>query len=344
MSLSDLIRMGSRFLKPGLLLCGLLAGVSLNARAQVSSTVTSNLEQTAGTASSRRSTPVGNSMAHPDDFDKLLLESGDTLQMSVFGAPEMEQTLQVDSSGNCLVPLVGVLHLGGETTRQGEDAIRSALIEKKMFNDPQVFLEITAFTPHNVTVSGEVQSPGQIQVLAPRPLIDVLALTGGETPAAGGRVLIRHKNDDGAETVRSIPFSSKVTASDPAATTMVYPGDAVNVPRAGVVYVLGAVEKPGGYLMVNAGSLTVPQAISLANGTTIVAYMHSAIVVSRGPNGINRIEVPVGDEQQGKAEATVLHDGDILYIRTSKLKAAFINTSSIISSAASAGIVSAVNH
>jgi polysaccharide export outer membrane protein len=219
--------------------------------------------------------------------------------------------------------------------------IRQYLITKKMFNDPQVFLEIIGFTSHGVTVSGEVQSPGRISLLAPKPLIDVLALAGGETPAAGGEITIHHKNADGIDAIQKISYSSKVSDSGTAASTLVFPGDTVNVGRAGVIYVLGAVTRPGGYLMVNGGSLSVPEALSLANGTTLVASTRTALVVSHSDGTVTRIEIPLDDEQRGKAAPTQLRDGDILYIITSKLKATLINTSNIISSAASAGIYAA---
>jgi polysaccharide export outer membrane protein len=280
-------------------------------------------------------------MAHPDDFEKIRLGSGDTLEMSVFGAPEMTHTLQVDNLGNCTVPLVGSLHVAGDTTRQAEDLIRQALIEKKMFNDPEVFVEILAFTAHNITVSGEVQSPGKIALLAPKTVLDVLALAGGETTAAGGEIMIHHRNADGGEDVQKVNYSSKSSDSGPAASTLVYPGDTVNVRRAGVVYVLGAVTRPGGYLMVNGGSLTVPEAVSLANGTTLVASTRIALMVTRNDGTISRTEVPLDAEQRGKVAPTQLHDGDILYVITSRLKATLVNTSSILSSAASAGIYAA---
>jgi polysaccharide export outer membrane protein len=320
-----------------------LCAASLAASAQVSLTVSSNLEQTAGTTSRGRSAALA-SGAHPDDFDKLHLDYGDTLQLSVFGAPEMTSTLQVDSLGDCLVPLVGTIHVQGDTPRQGEDKIRQSLIEKKMFNDPQVFLDIVSYTPHNITVSGEVQSPGKLEILVPKPLLDVLALAGGETPAAGGVISIHHRNADDTISVREITYSMKVNDSGSAASTLVYPGDTVNVRRAGVIYILGAVERPGGYLMVNGGNLTVPEAISLASGTTLVASTKTALVVSRRDGTIRRSEVPLDAEQRGKEPPTPLQDGDILYVITSKLKATLINTSSVLSSAASAGIYAAANH
>ena len=315
--------------------------LSATMTAQVSLNVNSNLEQTAGTTSTHHSTVVGSNLAHPYDFEKLRLEFGDTLQMSVFGAPEMDRTLQVDDLGDIVVPLAGTIRVAGDTLRQVETKVGQALIEKNMFNAPQVSLELIGFTPHGITVSGEVQSPGALELLVPRNLLDVLALAGGETPAAGGEIVI-HQHVAGAEdSVRRIQYSSKANDAGIATATLVYPGDTVEVTRAGVVYVIGAVSRPGGYLMVNSGSLSVPEAIAVANGETVIASTRTAIVVRRDKGAVSRFEVQLNDEQKGLRPPTQLRDGDILYVLTSKLKATLVNTSSIIASAASAGIIAA---
>jgi len=43
--------------------------------------------------------------------------------------------------------------------------------------------------------------------------------------------------------------------------TVIQPGDTVTVKRAGIVYVLGAVTRPGGYIMQEGGELDVTQAV-----------------------------------------------------------------------------------
>ena len=314
----------------------------LPAWGQVSSTVDANLEQTAGVASSHRAPLTIDTMARPTGFDTLLLDGGQTLEMTVFGAPEMSRTLQIDREGKCVIPLVGSVALAGQTTREGEATIRQLLIDRKMFNDPQVTLQITAYASRNVFVAGEVESPGKLELLAPESLLNVLAMAGGETPAAGGEISIHHRTVEGIDKVRHVPYSSKMHDSDIAANTVVYPGETVNVSRAGVIYVLGAVTRPGGYLMVNGGKLSVPEAISLANGTTLLASTRTAVIVRRQNDMVDRMEVALDDEQKGRKASTALVDGDILYVGTSKLKSTFVNTSGLITSLSGAAIYAGV--
>jgi polysaccharide export outer membrane protein len=187
---------------------------------------------------------------------------------------------------------------------------------------------------------GEVQSPGRIQLLAPTPLGDVLALAGGETIAAGNEIAIQHKTENGELSTRTVRF---VQGEDPAPleTAMVEPGDTVNVKRAGVIYVLGAVNRPGGYLMVDRGSLSVIQAVSLAGGTILQASTKWATVVRRQGSGFVEFKVPLGKMETGHAAPIQLQLNDALYIPTSGWKTALINGSNILGAATSAAIYKA---
>jgi polysaccharide export outer membrane protein len=110
-----------------------------------------------------------------------------------------------------------------------------------------------------------------------------------------------------------------------------------------VIYVLGAVIRPGGYLMVNGGTLDLPQAIGLALGVSPVASSKSVIVVRKQDGQIVEHRLRLDEMQVGKAETFSLKDGDMVYVPTSKVKSALINSSAVLSAAASAAIVSTVH-
>ena len=61
-------------------------------------------------------------------------------------------------------------------------------------------------------------------------------------------------------------------ADNAADNVSVYAGDTIIVRKADVVYVVGDVGKPSGFLM-DSGSITVLQAIALAGGTTRTAKL-----------------------------------------------------------------------
>jgi protein involved in polysaccharide export with SLBB domain len=93
----------------------------------------------------------------------------------------------------------------------------------------------------------------------------------------------------------------------------VRPGDTIMVSHAGIVYVVGDVGKPGGFLIENNDRLTVLEALALAQGTNRTASLNHAKL-------IRKTELACGRKYRSrsrkswpnKAEDELLADGDIL--------------------------------
>ena len=111
------------------------------------------------------------------------------------------------------------------------------------------------------------------------------------------------------------------------------------VKRAGVVYVLGAVNRPGGYTMQENGELNVAQAISLAQGLVMQAKVNGLRVVQHDAKG-NPVEIPVSYNKimEGKEKPLQLAAGDIVYVPISKTKAILSSTTTLIGQTAAASI------
>ena len=120
---------------------------------------------------------------------------------------------------------------------------------------------------------------------------------------------------------------------------MVNPGETVIVKRAGIVYVLGGVNRPGGYTMQESGELDVIQAVSLAQGLLMQARVGGLRVVKHGPDG-KPIEIPVSynNIMEGKEKPIQLAAGDIVYVPISKTKAVFSATTGLLGQVAAASI------
>ena len=305
---------------------------------QPSPEVTARIGDGNATLSKRASiqSPAG-VMAVPEGFKKLKLAPGYLLQMDIYNVPEMLTELRIDAQGFVSVPLIGPIHIEGDTSVEAQSAIAKVLVDKEILKNPQVTLNIVQFSSKYVSVLGEVQSAGRIQLLAPEPLEDVLALAGGETIAAGNEIEIQRPAEGGQLTSEHVKY---VQGEDPAAlqSVKVEPGDTVLVHRAGIIYVLGAVNRAGGYLMVNGGSLNVIQAVSLAGGTTVQASLRWAVIVRRQGSGFIQFKVPLDKMEQGKAAPVQLELNDALYIPLSTWKAVLVNGSNVLSAATLAAI------
>ena len=101
-------------------------------------------------------------------------------------------------------------------------------------------------------------------------------------------------------------------------------GDVVTVPHAGVVYVLGAVGRAGGYVLSNDRTqLTTMKILSLAGGLTRTAKSEKAVIVRKDNMG-QQHEVPIDLKKvlNRKAEDLQLQPSDILYVPESGSKQA----------------------
>jgi polysaccharide biosynthesis/export protein len=272
----------------------------------------------------------------PPDFANLKLAPGFLVNLSVLDDPDFDGDFRVDQKGDLALPILGDVHVDGETASDARVQIEQRLLKDQILNSPQVNLTVVEYAAPEVTILGEVGNPGRYPLLAPRSLTDVLGLAGGLTVTAGNEIQISRAGKIGEPDV--IHFS-KATSARVVQDTIVQPGDTVQVKRAGVVYVLGAVTKPGGYVMQEDGSLTVLEAISVANGTTLPASVGTIFLLRRNADGTAiKIELPLNKMQRGKSADMQLQATDILYVPTSKLKATLINAEGILAAATSASI------
>ena len=276
---------------------------------------------------------VGPLTATPQDFAELKIAPGFLLSIEVYDEPELTTELRVDKSGTVKVPMIGNIQVSGMTLPQASNAIGDALKEKKILVDPQVNLNVEEYAGTEVTILGEVHTPGQSELLAPRPLDDVLALAGGTTEYAGSTVEIRHTGEDGQ---KQLVLHNR--ASESFKDISVAPGDTVTVPRAGIVYVLGGVLRPGGYLMQENGRLDVPQAIALAYGTTMAASVGSMRLIRKKADGTVQ-EIPIKYHQMVKGEIPpmFLQAEDVIYVPISRVKT--VLSAGLLNSAVSAAVI-----
>lgn len=279
-------------------------------------------------------------IAVPEDFSKLRIAPGFLLHMEVFDEPEMSADLRVDRAGNIAVPLIGEVHVADCSQAEVRASIESKFVSEQMLRHPQVTINVEQYSPFNIAVLGEVQSPGRIQLLAPHSLLDVLSMVGGETPLAGTDVEVRH--GDGADATVSTYHYARGSDGRSIADALVHDGDTVIVPRSGIVYVLGAVNRPGGYLMQEDGKLNVSEALSLAMGTTLQAKVGAISVIRRKPDG-SMLDFPVDYKAvvAGKRSPLRLEAQDIVYVPVNKMKAVLTGGGSIIGEATYATVYAA---
>lgn len=263
----------------------------------------------------------------------LVIGPGDELDITVYGAPDLSGHTRVGSDGNISLPLVGYVHIAGLSSDQAQQAISRQLQEKHVVKEPQVSVFVKEYTNSEISVAGEVAKPGVFSVLGPHRLLDVLEAAGGLTEKASNTITISHRNTDELTTVH--------LSNDPAqmarANVELQPGDTVVVPQAGIVYVLGEVNKPGGYALNSSGGVTLLQVLAAAGGPTHLAAVSGTKMVRRTPTGLKELSVPMKDLLRARAADIPMNPGDIVYVPSSKVKSA-LNAGALASSAGAAAI------
>jgi polysaccharide export outer membrane protein len=109
------------------------------------------------------------------------------------------------------------------------------------------------------------------------------------------------------------------------------PGDVVTVPHAGIVYVLGAVQRPGGFVVSNdRKQLTTLKVLSLAGGLNRTAKSDHAVIVRKDGTGQqHEVEVDLRKVMKFQAEDVQLRPSDILYVPNSGTRQALLKTGEI---------------
>jgi polysaccharide biosynthesis/export protein len=276
---------------------------------------------------------VGSCLAQTES---LTIGPGDLLHLKVLEAPDLEQATRVSDAGTLTLILGGKVQVAGLTPAEAAVAIERALVEGHYVLTPHVSVTTEQTATENVTILGQVRTPGSYPIATPRPILDVLALAGGLNDLAQRKVTIqRHASKERVDYVLSNSANAALDANVP-----VYPGDTVLVPKADVVYVLGDVNRPGGIAIVtNDSKLSALQALTLAGGTPPNAVPAHSRLIRKQADGTH-VEIPLqlSAMQKGKEPDIPLECDDIIYVPFSYARNMAVGAGSLVGATSSAAI------
>ena len=271
--------------------------------------------------------------ASADTGSALVIGPGDELEVTVYGAPDLSGHPRVSADGNISMPLIGYVRIAGLSSSEAEGAIEAVLRQNNVVNDPQVSVYVKEYTSSGISVAGEVTKPGFYSAIGPHRLFDVLQAAGGPTDKAANKVVISHRDQKDVTTLSISKNPAEMTASN----VELQPGDTVVVPKAGIVYVLGEVTRPGGYVLNSTGGITVLQVVAVAGGPTHVASAGKTRLLRRTESGFQEQPIDLKKLLRGKAPDVSVRDEDILFVPTSGIKTA-LNASTLVATMGSAAI------
>jgi polysaccharide export outer membrane protein len=276
-----------------------------------------------------------NDLANDPNVHPLQISAGDLLDVKVFDTAELSGKLRVDDHGNIALPLAGEVTVSKLTADEAGRAIEAKLLHSNILKNPHVSVMVLEYSTQGITVLGEVKQPGVYPLLGPHVLLDLISAAGGFTPDAGELVTITHRADPNHPVVLEMGTGPGDTAGS---NIDIRPGDIILVSHAGIVYVLGDVGKPGGFLIQRNTDLTVLQAVSLAQGANKTAALNSAKLIHQRDGKKEEFNLPLRRILSNKEPDRTLADGDIIFVPTSAAKNALATVASILPATAGAAI------
>jgi polysaccharide biosynthesis/export protein len=290
---------------------------------------------------------------------------GDLLQIEVFEVPELSREVRVSQTGSIGIPLVPVrLKVAGLTETQIEQKIQEVLEANGLVSNPRVTVNAKERKSKPITIVGAVAHPMVYQMEGPATLVEVLAQAGGITSDAGDTVIVTRpvhtafheepsaspgeppeigpesapapqpentsKADAQAPThapnAITVNLNELVENGDATNNISLQAGDIVTVPHAGIVYVLGAVGRPGGFVLANdRGQMSALKILALAGGLNRTAKSDRAVIIRRDSQGKqHEVALDLKKVTKRQSEDVLLQPSDILFVPESGAKQALL--------------------
>ena len=244
------------------------------------------------------------------------------------------KTFRVEAGGFAEFPMIGRVAVQGLSINELSTELTRRL--KTYYVDPQVSVSLTEVRSQPVSVLGAVTTAGIQQLQGPKTLVEVISQAGGLRNDAGptirvtrnvkwGRIGLPEAHDDasGRFSIADISAQRLLDSKDPTENILMSPNDIVSVPKADIVYVLGEVKKPGGFVLNARSDISVLEALALADGLQPRASTKGCKILRAAAGiGLRRVEEPVNIQQllDGQSADVKLQADDILIVPGSASK------------------------
>jgi polysaccharide export outer membrane protein len=260
---------------------------------------------------------------------RYVIAKDDLLDIDVVGVQELSRQYRVDGDGMITLPMLArPVMAAGLTLGQLSQSIRKELLDAGLFTDPQVTVAVKSSPWNTVVLSGAAKKTGVYPVYGHTTLLELLTEAEGLSDDAGNTATITRAEKPLAQAARDSNAASSRTLKvdiwrlwqngDASLDVDLYPGDRVMIQRAGIVYVLGAVSRAGGFVLSSdQEQMTVLRAIALAGNFTREAKPAKAVIIRKAasaPGGKQEVRVDLKKVLSNQAPDQPLQASDILYV------------------------------
>jgi len=162
----------------------------------------------------------------------------DLLRVDIYQEEDLRTMSRVDAKGKINLPLVGEVFVAGLTISEAQRAVEVAYREGHYLRMPQVTINVEAYAAREVSIQGQVRSPGRypLPIETSMTVLELVTRAGGFTDTAKGTAVnITRVTPDGKKRVFTIDVDSLLKGKDRANindnSLMLEPGDIVFVPE-----------------------------------------------------------------------------------------------------------------
>ena len=151
--------------------------------------------------------------------------------MDVFQVEDLSKTVQVETNGTILLPLIGQVMATGRTPKQLSDDIAEQL-GKSYVKDPLVTVTVKESSSQKVTIDGAVVQPGIYPIAGNTTLMQAVALAKGPDPNLANTKEVAIFRNNGAQRTAAV-FDLSAIRAGKAVDPPVYANDVIVVETSG---------------------------------------------------------------------------------------------------------------
>ena len=251
----------------------------------------------------------------PANGAELTIKTGNVVHITVLGYPELSKAVVVRSDGSTEYPLLSGVPIDGMTVRQLQDVLQPILA--RFVERPRVFISVAEYLQVDVTIEGQVKTPGAFTVKGPISLQGVISVAGGFTENADLRNIKIYRQGIESKDEINIDLYSYFENREDYQMPDIQNDDIIFVPMLSaisVVRVMGSVRSPGQYTPHS--NETIADMINYAGGANTIGNMNHVIHISRRDGKINSEVIQLRDLiNQGLTDQIPLaQPGDIIVV------------------------------
>jgi len=246
--------------------------------------------------------------AQPAVQPNYILGPGDTIDITVYGEPDLTRTVTIKPDGAISLPLLGEVKAAGKTTTQLANDL--ARLYAKYLKSPSISVTVREFRVDRIYILGQVSRPGEYALRPGIGIMELLASAGGPTNRADLAKIVVIRGRTEAQQLNLL----EALASNRNPDVQLQAGDVLFIPETDKrIVVLGQVNRPGAYDLLE--GQRVSDLLAAAGGVTPRAAPQASFIV----RGQQQIPVDLQKVLAGDMAANVvLQPGDMMVVPESQ--------------------------